>query len=100
MLWGDFCRLRFNWNVDTEQYDHYLDLDTSGYNLRDPNTVVTPTPKTVIPEPEKHLAFSTTLMVMAIELYQHEAEKKFCPYVTYAHEKLVKLCGISKTDDD
>ena len=91
MLWGDFCRLRYNWNIDTETYDHYLDLDTSGYNLRDPNTVVTPTPKTVIPEPEKHFAFSTTLMVMAIELYQHEAEKKFCPYVTYAHEKLVNF---------
>ena len=54
MLWGDFCKPRFNWNVATGQYDQYLDLDTSGYDLRDPNTVVTPTPKTVIPEPENH----------------------------------------------
>ena len=91
MLWGYFCKPRYNWNVATEQYDQYLDLDMSGYDLRDPNTVVTPTPKTVIPEPEKHFAFSTTLMVMAIELYQHEAERKFCPYVTYAHEKLVNF---------
>ena len=28
---------------------------------------------------------------MAIELDQHEAERKFCPYVTYAHEKLVNF---------
>ena len=77
MLWGDFCKLRYNWNIDTETYDHYLDLDTTGYNLSDPNTVVTPTSKNVIPEPEKHFAFSTTLMVMAIELYQDEAEKSF-----------------------
>ena len=77
MLWGDFCKPRYHWNEVTEQYDKYLDLNTLGYDLTDPNTVVPPTPKTVIPEPEKHFSFSTTLMVMAIELYQNESERKF-----------------------
>ena len=27
-------------------------------------------------------------MVMAIELYQHESERRFCHFVTYAHQKL------------
>ena len=91
MLWGDFCRPRYHWNEVTEQYDKYLDLNTLGYDLTDPNTVVPPTPKTVIPEPEKHFSFSTILMVMAIELYQIESERKFCHFVTYAHQKLVNF---------
>ena len=63
----------------------------TGFDLTDQTTVVTPTPKTVTPEPEKHVSFTTILMVMAIELYQEESERKFCHYVTYAHQKLVNF---------
>ena len=62
-----------------------------GCDLTDPTVVVPSIRKTVIPEPEKHFPFSTTLMVMAIELYQRESEQQFCHYVTYAHRKLVQF---------
>ena len=68
LLWGDFCKPEHHWNEVKEEYEKYLDLNTTGFDLTDPNTVVTPTPKTVFPEPEKHFSFTTTLMVMAIEL--------------------------------
>ena len=63
----------------------------TGFDLTDPTTVVTPTAKTVIPEPEKHFSFTTILMEMTIELYQEESERKFCHNVTYAHQKLVNF---------
>ena len=44
--------------------------------------------KTIIPDPEKHLSFYTKLMVLAIDLYQHEAPRDFCPYANFAHKKL------------
>ena len=88
---GDFCKPKYHWNEVKEGYEKYLDLNTTGFDLTDPNTVVTPTPKTVIPEPERHFSFATTLMVMAIDLYQGESERKFCHYVTYAHQKLVNF---------
>ena len=91
MLWGDFCRPKYHWNEVPEQYDKYLDLNKLGYDLTDPTTLVPPTPKTVIPEPEKHFSFSTILMVMALELYQNESERKFCHFVTYAHQKLINF---------
>ena len=53
-------------NEITEEYDAYLDLSTIGYELTDPTVVVPSIPKKVIPEPEIHFSFSTTLMVMAI----------------------------------
>ena len=68
LLWGDFCRPKYHWNEVTEGYEKYLDLNTHGYDLTDPNTAVPTTSKTVIPEPEKHFSFSTILTVMAIEL--------------------------------
>ena len=58
MLWGDFCKPKYHWNEATEQYDKYLDLNTLGYDLTDPTTLVPPTPKTVIPEPEKQFFHS------------------------------------------
>ena len=67
--------------------------------MRNPSTVIPMTEKTVIPEPEIHFTFSTTLMVMAIELYQAESERQFCHYVTYAHRKLVQVCGEQEADD-
>ena len=91
LLWGDFCRPKYHWNEVREEYEKYLDLNTQGYDLTGPNTTVPTTSKTVIPEPEKHVSFSTILMVMAIELYQQESERSFCPYVTYAHQKLVNF---------
>ena len=91
MLWGDFCRPRYHWNEDKNAYEKYLDLNTHGYDLTNPNTTVPTTSKTVIPEPEKHFLFSTSLMVMAIELYQQESERKFCHFVNYAHQKLVNF---------
>ena len=91
LLWGDFCKPKYHWNEVKEEYEKYLDLNMAGFDLTDPTTVVTPTPKTVIPEPEKHFSFTTILMVMAIELYQEESERKFCQYVTYADQQLVNF---------
>ena len=90
-FWGDFCKPKYHWNEVKEEYEKYLDLNMTGFDHTDPTTVVTPTPKTVIPEPEKHVSFTTILMVMAVELYQKESERKFCHYVTYAHQKLVNF---------
>ena len=87
-FWGDFCRKRHVWNEVTESYEEYLELSTKGYDTSDPSVVIPSTSKTVIPEPENHLSFSTSLVAMAIELYQEESEGQFCHYVTYAHRKL------------
>ena len=57
------------WNEVTQKWDEFLKLNTTGYDLTDSTVVVPSIPKTVIPEPEIHYSFSTTLMVMAIELY-------------------------------
>ena len=67
-LWGDFCPKRYVWNDATQRYDEYLELSTKGYDTTDPTVVIPSTPKTVIPEPDKHFSFSTMLMVMALEL--------------------------------
>ena len=91
LLWGDCCKPKYHWNEVTEEYEKYLDLNMTGFDITDPTTVVTPTPKTAIPEPEKHVSFTTILMVMAIEPYQEESTRKFCHNVTYAHQKLVSL---------
>ena len=91
LLWMDFCRKRYVWNEEKGDWDTFLELSTRGYDTTDPTVVVPSTYKTVIPEPELHFSFSTTLMVMAIELYQQEAERSFCHYVTYAHRKLVQF---------
>ena len=91
LLWTDFCKKRYHWKEALNEYETYLDLNTTGYDLTDPGTFVTPTPQTVIPEPEKHFSFSTILMVMAIELYQEESEQKICHYVSVDHQKLVNF---------
>ena len=77
LLWGDFCRPKYHWNEVTEEYEKYLDLNTHGYGLTDPNTTVPKTSKTVIPEPEKHFSFSTILMAMAIELFSKNLKEGF-----------------------
>ena len=35
-------------------------------------------------------------MVMAIELCQHESERRFCHFVTYAHQKLINFVEFRK----
>ena len=35
-------------------------------------------------------------MVLAIELYQHEAPRDFCPYTIFAHRKLTQLVDSRK----
>ena len=59
--------------------------------MRNQSTVIPTTEKTVIPEPQIHFSFSTTPMVMAIELYLQESDRQICHYVTYAHRKLVQF---------
>ena len=83
-LWGDFCK---------KKYDDYgnelgLELNTWGYDMTIPDIEVPMTKKTIIPDPEAHVPFSTTLMVLAIELYQGEAPKAFCLYTNFAYKKL------------
>ena len=56
--------------------------------------------KTVIPEPEIHFSVSTTLMVMAIELYQAESERQFFHYVCHlCSSKTGSICGEQEADD-
>ena len=38
-----------------------------------------------------HFSFSTKLMVLAIDLYQHEAPRDFCPYTTFTYKKLTQF---------
>jgi len=56
--------------------------------MNDPGVEVPMNKKTVIPEPERHFSFSTKLMVLAIDLYEEEAPKEFCPYTIFALKKL------------
>ena len=59
-LWGDFCKKRTD---AAGKILEGLELNTHGYNMRDPNVEVPMNKKTVIPEPERHFSFSTKLMV-------------------------------------
>ena len=56
--------------------------------MNDPGVGVPMNKKTAIPEPERHFSFSTKLMVLAIDLYEEEAPKEFCPYTIFALKKL------------
>ena len=53
-----------------------------------PGITVPMNKKTIIPDPEKHLSFSTKMVVLAIELYQEEAPRDICHYTTFAYRKL------------
>ena len=92
-------RPKCHWNEVREEYEKYLDLNTQGYDLTDPNTVDPTTPKTVIPEPEKHFSFSTILMVVAIDFIKKNLKEDFA---TMSHMliKSVSILWIEKTDDD
>ena len=94
LLWGDFCRKKLVRNSTTGVMEDtgFLDLDTEGYDMTNSGVEVLLNEKTVIPEPERHFSFSTTLMVMAIELYQREVpDKKFCHYTSFAYRKLIEF---------
>ena len=73
-----------------------LELNTYGYDMTDPDAEVPMNKKTIIPDPEKHFSFSTKLMVLAIELYQRETPRDFCPYTIFAHRKLTQFVDSRK----
>ena len=73
---NDFCKKELD--KDGNETGR-LELNTYGYDMTDPNVVVPMNKKTVIPDPEAHFSFSTKLMVLAIDLYQNEAPRDFCP---------------------
>ena len=84
-MWGDFCKkVKDEHGNELDQ----LELNTFGYDLRNPNVEVPMNKKTIIPDPEKHFSFSTKMMVLAMELYQDEAPREFCHYTTFAYRKL------------
>ena len=91
-MWGDFCKKKF----DDDGNEVGLELNTFGYDMTDPDVEVPMNKKTIIPDPEKHFSFSTKLMVLAIELYQHEAPRDFCPYTIFAHKKLKQFVDSRK----
>ena len=64
--------------------------------MTDPTVEVPMNKKTIIPDPEKHFSFYTKLMVLAIDLYQHEAPRDFCPYTNFAHKKLKQFVDSRK----
>ena len=100
LLWGDSCKLKYYWNDEENKWETYLDLNTTGYDLTVPGTLVSPTSKRVIPEPEKHFSFSTILIVMAIELYQSESEQNFLPLCHICSSEACQLRGIKEADDN
>ena len=66
MLWGDFCKKVVKRDPVTGEVE-----DTGMLDLVFPPgaTEVFPEPSNAIPEPERHFSFSTSLMVLATELY-------------------------------
>ena len=55
-------------------------------------TEVPPEPSNVIPKPEKHFSFSTTLMVLATELYFAKVpDHKLSSYAKFPYQKLVEF---------
>ena len=91
-MWGDFCKKKY----DDDGNDIGLELNTCGYDMTDPNVEVPMTKKTIIPDPETHFSFSTKLMVLAIDLYQNEAPRGFCPYTNFAYKKLTQFVDSRK----
>ena len=91
-MWGDSCQKKY----DDFGNEVGLQLNTYGYDMTDPHVEVPMNKKTVIPDPERHFSFSTKLMVLAIELYQLEAPKDFCPYTIFAHRKLTQIVDSRK----
>ena len=86
-MWGDFRKKKY----DDDGHELGLELNTWGYDMTDPDVEVPMNNKTVVPDPEAHFSFSTKLMVFAIDLYQLEAPRDFCPYTNFAYKKLTQF---------
>ena len=86
-MWGDFRKKKH----DDDGNELGLELNTWGYDRTDPDVKVPMNKKTIVPDPEAHFSFSSKLMVLAIDLYQHEAPRDFCPYTNFAHKKLTQF---------
>ena len=91
-MWGDFCKKSYG----DDGNETGLDLNTYGYDMTDPNAEVPTNKKTAIPDPETHIFFSTKLMVLAVDLYQHEAPRGFCPYTNFAYKKITQFVDSRK----
>jgi len=91
-MWGDCCKKSY----DDHGNEVGLELNTYGYDMTDPNVQVPMNKKTIIPDPEKHFSFSAKLLVLAIDLYQDEAPKDFCPETNFAHKKLKQFVDSRK----
>ena len=92
-MWGDFCKRKYD---DDDGNDLGLELNTWGYDMTDPDAEVPINKKTIIPDPETHFSFSTKLMVLAIDLYQNEAPRDFCPYTNFAYKKFTQFVDSRK----
>ena len=89
-MWGDFSKKKY----DDDGNETGLELNKWGYDMTDPDVEVPMTKKSTIPHPETHFSFSTKLMVLAIDLCQHEAPRDFCPYTNFACKRLTQfVCG-------
>ena len=90
MLWGDFCKKVAKRDPVTGVVE-----DTGMLDLVFPpgtTTDVFPDSSNVIPQPERHFSFSTTLMVLATELYFEKVpDHKLCPYARYSYRKLLEF---------
>ena len=88
-MWGDFCKKKYYGDGN----EIGLELNTWGYDMTEPDVQVPMTKKTIIPDPETHV---TKLMVLAIDLYQQEAPRDFCPYTNFAYKKLTQFVDSRK----
>ena len=84
-LWGDFCKRKVD--SDGNMLDA-LELNTHGYDMAIQGITLPMNKRTVIPEPEQHISFSTKMMIMVIDLYEDEAPANFCHFTVFALNKL------------
>jgi len=95
-LWGDCCKRKVD--RDGNILDA-LELNTHGYDMTIPGITVSMNKRTVIPEPERHISFSTKMMIMAIDLYEDEAPANFCHFTVFALNKLRQFVDSTKGVD-
>ena len=87
--WGDFCKKLRKLNPETGESEESDLLDLA---MAPGATEVYADYHTVKPEPEKHFSFSTTLMVLAAELYfESVPDQKLCPYTRYSYRILMEF---------
>ena len=89
LLWGDFCKKLKKVNPETGEREESDLLDLV---LPPGATEVYADSSNVKPEPERHFSFSTTLMVLAVELYfENVPDHKLCPYARYSYRILMEF---------